>query len=250
MNTLKLASLLDELLAIDQVRDDSLNGLQVANRGEVRKVAFAVDASLRAFTMAQEEQATMVFVHHGLFWGHEMSITGGHYQRIQKLIQADMALYAVHLPLDRHAEFGNSSVAASLLEWPDHEEFGIYHDVPIGRKVRFKSGKSVEAIKSQVEETLSCQAILWPFGPESVEHAAFVSGGGISLMEQAIEAGIDLFITGEPKHSYYWTAKEAGINVMFAGHYATEILGVSAVAHYLRETTGLETVILDLPTGH
>jgi dinuclear metal center YbgI/SA1388 family protein len=246
----QLVIFLDEYLRIKEIGDDSLNGLQVENSGNVNKVALTVDASLAAIEKARIAKADLLLVHHGLFWGKPFPLTGIMYPRIQKLIQSDMALYAAHLPLDLHAEVGNNAQVQNILNWPVVGEFGEYHGTIIGREIRFKKPESRDEIVQTIQEKLNCDPVVWAFGSKQIQHAGYVSGGAVDMLEQAIAAGMDTYITGEPKHSFYWTAKEAGMNVIFAGHYATETLGVKAVGELINTKFGLETVFLDLPTGH
>ncbi len=246
----QLVNFLNETLCVNEISDDSLNGLQVENSGSVSKVALTVDASLAAIEKARIAQADLLLVHHGLFWGKPVPLTGVMYPRIQKLIQSDMALYAAHLPLDLHAEVGNNVQVQNVLNWPVTGEFGEYHGTIIGREIRFKKAKSRDEIVQEIREKLKCDPVVWAFGSEQIQHAGYVSGGAVEMLEQAIAAGMDTYITGEPKHSFYWTAREAGVNVIFAGHYATETLGVKAVGRLINTKFGLETVFIDLPTGY
>ena len=249
MKTKDLAEYLDDLLKIKDVEDDSLNGLQVANSGKTQKVALAVDGSLKAVERAKDLDAHLLFVHHGLFWGKPVPLTGFLYQRIRLFVESDIALYAAHLPLDLHPELGNNAQITKVLGWPTSGDFGEYHGTVIGKEVRFEEPVSLSAVADRLREGLGCDPKIWDFGSDEVKRLGYVSGGGLGMLQQAIEAGMDTYITGEPGHASYWTAKEAGINVVFAGHYATETLGVKAVGEVLQEKWGLKTVFIDLPTG-
>ncbi len=249
MKTHELTDFLDHYLNITAIEDRSLNGLQVDNSGEVSKVACAVDASLAAFRAAADCGAELLLVHHGLFWGEPLPLVGPFYERIRLLLESDLALYAAHLPLDLHPEVGNNACIQEALGWPAAGEFGDYHGTVIGRLVEFPAGKSLDEITDIVRERLGSTPLVWNFGPKTIIKAGYVSGGAVSLLHQAIAAGLDLMITGEPSHSSYWEAKEAGINVIFAGHYATETLGVKALARLLKKKFEIETEFIDLPTG-
>lgn len=244
-----LVAYLDELLRINDIEDDSLNGLQVECSQDIKSVGLAVDASLEAFKVAREQKIDFLFVHHGLFWGKPLPVIGAMYHRLQTLLQSNTALYAAHLPLDMHPEFGNNAQVEHVLGWPLTADFGSYHGNILGKEIRFTEAKTLADIAEHIRDNLRCEVTVWDFGPDKIQIAGYVSGGGISMLEQAIEKGYDLFITGEPKHSSYWTAKEAGINVIFAGHYATETLGIRAVGQHVKEKFGLEVVDIDLPTG-
>ncbi|MFO7892020.1 MAG: Nif3-like dinuclear metal center hexameric protein [bacterium] len=249
MKLKKITDFLDEKLNIKEIEDYSLNGLQIENSGEVNKAGFAVDASLASFREAAENDVDLLVVHHGLFWSKPVSVTGSMYQRLKILFDADIALYAAHLPLDLHDELGNNARVQKVLGWNVLGNFGEYKGIEIGKKVCFDAPVSLKQLEKEISEKLHCKPLVWNFGKEKIKNVGYVSGGGVDLLEQAIDQGLDLFITGEPKHSFYWTAKEAGISVIFAGHYATETLGVKAVSELLEKEFDLECFFIDLPTG-
>lgn len=252
MTLAELDAHLSETLRISDFArvDASSNGIQVSRtKAEVGKVAVAVDAALETIKRAAEWGADVLFVHHGLFWGSALPITDVHYQRVKALIDADIALYAVHLPLDAHEALGNNAVMAEKLGLKDLAPFGVYKGVEIGWSGALSVPLSSEAIArtlfGSVEELLG----LLPFGTAENKTIGIVSGGGTREVADAIDASLDLFITGDASHTVYHHCLEAGINVMFAGHYNTETWGVRAVAKHLEEQCSLETTFIDLPTG-
>jgi dinuclear metal center YbgI/SA1388 family protein len=252
MNIAEFDAWASELLDIPRFRplDDSLNGLQVGRTaGPLGTVAFAVDACLESIRRAREAGAHALFVHHGLFWGKPAAITGTLRQRIAELIAADMALYACHLPLDAHPELGNNAVLARMLGLVDVEPFGEYHGVRIGCKGRLDPALRLEdAVRRVLPQGDQPRSVL-AFGSETVSSVAVVSGGAPFEALQAIREGLDLYITGEPSHSIYHEVMEARLNVVAAGHYATEVHGVKAVAERVHGELGLETVFIEYPTG-
>ena len=230
--------------------DGSRNGIQVDRRNqELRTIAFAVDASMQSFLQAAELGADMLFVHHGLFWGREAVLTGTHYQRIRCLLENDLALYAAHLPLDAHPELGNNICMAKALKLESIEPFGWYKGKTIGFSGKLEHPSTISdiltALKMHPEE---CSSIL-PFGPETIRTAGIISGGSSRDIFQAIDAGLDLFISGEADHTIYHPAQENSINMIAAGHYASETWGVAAMSKRVAADTGLETVFIDIPTG-
>jgi len=230
--------------------DDSLNGLQVGrSAGPLRKVAFAVDACAESIRRARAAGAQALFVHHGLFWGKPVPLKGVLRGRVAELLAADMALYACHLPLDAHPEVGNNAVLARMLALRDIEPFGEYHGVKIGFKGRLDPAISIDEALLRITPAGDTPRTLLPFGPKMVSTVAVVSGGAAFEALQAIAEGMDLYVTGEPSHSIYHEAMEAGINFVAAGHYATEIHGVKAVAERAARELGLQTVFIDYPTG-
>lgn len=232
--------------------DASLNGIQVdRDPSPFAKVAFAVDASLESIRRAAELGAGLLFVHHGLFWkpSSPARIEGFLRQRVKLLLDSNLALYACHLPLDKEPQLGNNAGLARLLGLVDLEPFGLYHGVKIGLKGRFPEPTPLDAALKRLSPEANPPSTLIPAGPSLLRTAALVSGGGASDVLEAIEEGLDLFVTGEAEHSVYHAVVESGINFAAFGHYATETHGVRAVAEKLAKETGLETAFIDLPTG-
>jgi len=249
MERKELVRYLDEYLKVREIRDDSRNGLQVEGRPEVRHVALAVDACLGAFQQAGEVGADLLIVHHGLFWESYRPLVGVHLRRIRKLLEQDISLYAVHLPLDAHPEVGNNVALAQLLGLEVVGPFGEYHGVRIGLEVRPAAPVSPQEFARLVQERLEVPVTLQPYGPAQVRRVGIVSGGGGSLIQQAGEEGLDLFLTGERSHSYYHMAEELGLHVLYAGHYVTETAGLRALGRHLAERFGLQITFVPLPTG-
>ncbi len=240
------------LLQIDALKglDDSLNGIQVGRSpGELGTVAFAVDACMESFRRAADAGAQMLFVHHGMFWGSPARLEGLMLERVRFLIEHDLGLYACHLPLDMHPEVGNNAVLADLLSLKDRQPFGLYHGVAIGVSGRLEEALPVREVLRRILPDNSQPRNLILSGADKVSTVAIVSGGAPMEALQAIGRNIDLYITGEPSHSVYHHAVEGGLNFVAAGHYATEVWGVKAVAAKLEKETGIRTLFIDLPTG-
>ena len=252
MNISELDKYFRKILPIDEMQrlDMSMNGLQVANKsGRAEKAAFAVDASLETFKRAAERGADILFVHHGLFWGKPVPVTGSHFERLKFLIDNDLALYACHLPLDMDENLGNNISAAHLLELCDIEPFGEYKGKKIGFKGKLKEALTCEEIIDKCGFDKDGILSLLKFGKDKCSTVGIITGGATREVEQAVSEELDLFLTGEVSHPMYHQCLEEGINVISAGHYATEIFGVKNVSEKVREDLGLETVFIDLPTG-
>lgn len=249
MNRDELVRYLDRTLKIDEFEDDSRNGLQVEGRPEVGHVALVVDACLVAFQRAGEVGADFLIAHHGLFWKSYRPLVGPHLRRIRALLDHDLSLYAVHLPLDAHAELGNNATLARYLDLEVVGSFGEYHGVQIGLEARPAGEVTAEELVKRVQERLQTTALLQPYGPAQVRRIGIVSGGGAGMIGQAAEAGLDLYLTGERSHTFYHEAEERGLHVIYAGHYATETTGLKSLAQHLAERFGLRTTFIDLPTG-
>jgi len=243
-----LRKLLD-LAAFDAI-DQSRNGLQVASRvAEITKVAFAVDASIESFRRAIESGAQMLFVHHGILWEKQERIVGGLYERLRALLEGNLALYAAHLPLDQHPEVGNNIGIARHLGLHDIEPFGSYRGVKIGCKGVLPAPASLDEVVFRLSGGQGDHMRALPFGPDTITRIGIVSGGAAWEVTQAVEEGLDLYITGEPLHAIYHHCLESRIHVIFAGHYQSESFGVKLLKQRLARETGLDTVYVDIPTG-
>jgi dinuclear metal center YbgI/SA1388 family protein len=238
-----------DLAAVSSI-DRSRNGLQVARCASgVRKVAFAVDASLETFRRAAAWGADALFVHHGLFWSEPVLLTGSAYERIRFLVEADLALFAAHFPLDIHPEVGNNAGIARHLGLLDVEPFGLHRGVKIGCKGRLPEPMRVARLAELIAEGQPDPVRTLAFGPDPVRTVGIVSGGAPLDVAQAVAEGLDAFVTGESAHEVYHFCLEERINAVFAGHYRTESYGVKALCGRLAKDTGLETAWLDVPTG-
>lgn len=238
-------------LDIDKLNgtDISRNGIQVQCRQDIGKIAFAVDACLETFRRAYEAGAQMLVVHHGIFWGHEQTVTGSHYERLSFLMEHDMALYAVHLPLDIHPEIGNNVSLAAAAGLTELKPFGWFRGVQVGVKGLFESPVTVSQVLDRLGLDRRELLAVLPFGKEKNITGAVITGGGDSDVAEAIDEDVDLYITGDAAHVVYHTCLENRINMISAGHYRTEIYGVRNLAEKVRAELGIETVFIDVPTG-
>ena len=230
--------------------DYSLNGLQVGDENaEVTKAAFAVDACLETFLRAAESGAQLLFVHHGIFWGRPFAVTGSAYKRMAALVNSKLALYAVHLPLDMDPVLGNNAGIMRSLGIEEMQPFGVYKGVKIGYKGSLAQPAGLNDLIAGMDIPADDVLQILPFGKELVSTVGVVSGGAVDELDDAIREGLDVYITGDAGHKAYHMAMENGINMICAGHYATETFGVRQVAARTGEDTGIETVFIDLPTG-
>jgi len=240
------------LLEIDALAkaDKSLNGVQVGrSEGQIELAAFAVDACAETIRRAAAAGAQILFVHHGLFWGDAVPLSGPLLERLRLLLEADIALYACHLPLDRHPEVGNNAVLARMLGLKEIRPFGPYHGVDIGFAGVLDPPIALDEALRRVLPDGSRPLSLLPGARSEIRSAAVVSGGAAPNALDAVREGIELFVTGESSHEVYHAMIEAGVAFLAAGHYATETWGVKAVAERLGRETGLRTLFLDVPTG-
>jgi dinuclear metal center YbgI/SA1388 family protein len=250
----ELAARLDDELGTEAYAgiDDSANGLQVGPAtGNVTHVAFAVDAAVETIDRAAEAGADLLVAHHGISWGGIDRITGSHYRRVASLVDNDMALYVSHLPLDGHQERGNAAGVAELLELDNRAPFGELGDRYVGQRGRASEYATIGALRDRLASELDTgdgNVRLLDFGPSSIDEVGIVTGSGVDWIEEAIQKDIDALVTGEGKQFAYHEAREAGIHVVLAGHYATETFGVRSLQE-LVDSWGLETTFIDCPTG-
>lgn len=245
----ELVAFLDAELGLSQFPDDSSrNGLQVEGREKVKRVGIAVDACDFVFREAAERGIDFLFVHHGLIWGSVTSLTGVLLQRIKSLLAAELSLYACHLPLDWHPRYGNNAEILRMLSIRKKGEFGEYHGKRIGYWGMLAREIPLDLFVSRVEDALGTKCTSISFG-RRVRRVGVVSGGGGSAISDVSRLNIDTFLTGEPAHSAYTIAEELGVNLVFAGHYATEATGIRAVGRMLSKRFGVSVEFIDHPTG-
>lgn len=249
MNRDTLVRWLDDYLNVAAYPDPSLNGLQVEGAAEVERVAVAVDASLETFEKAAEMGADLLIVHHGLFWGAPLAVTGPHRKRLAYLLDNEIGLYAAHIPLDAHPEVGNNWGLATILGMKELEDFGLFKGKPIGVKGLLAEPMARRLLASLLEEKLGEPVMMLEGGPEQVESLAIISGGAAWDVITAADQGVDAFLTGEPRHEVFHEAFERGINALFGGHYMTETVGVNLLAGKLRDLHDLDVEFIYLPTG-
>ena len=244
-----LVSYLDDYLHIGDVNDSpqALNGLQVANGGTVERMAVAVDVCRATIERAATQHADLLFVHHGLFWGGLQPLTGPYGERVRSLLRHDIALYAAHLALDVHLEVGNNVVLARMLGLEDQRWFGQNEGQPIG--IAGTASMPRDELAKRIGQVLGTEPQVIATGPERVRRIGVVTGGGGKFVTQAAAAWIDTYVTGEGPHHSYFDAEELGVNLILAGHYATETVGVKALAEHLAQHFGLPWEFIDHPTG-
>ena len=252
---MKLAQFVEKMSEILEIgnyvnADSSQNGLQVGDLdAEIRKVAFAVDASLATIKAAAEQGADVLFTHHGMFWNRSLTITGRHYARIKALLDNNLALFACHLPLDAHMEYGNNAQMAKYLKLKNVQPFGLYHGVYVGVKGEFSAPVTAQEIIGLLKVRENDTNFALNCGNKKFRTVAIVSGGGAMDVYPAMDEGLDLLITGESSYTTINDCNEAGMSMLCLGHYETETFGVKAVMELVGSQMGLETCFVDIPLG-
>lgn len=253
-NIHEFADYADSLLETATTPDYSgaLNGLQLENRSEIRGIVAAVDFSTRGINGAIATGANLLVVHHGMFWDAPALIQGSSYRRLRLLIENDIAVYSSHLPLDRHPTLGNNVLLAKKLGLKPTGTFAGFQGVSIGvsGESQFETAMLVEQAR---EFAKSCGSELrtTPIGSSRQTKRWGICTGGASTetLKEAREMKIDTVIVGEGPH---WTAvyaEENELAIIYAGHYATETLGVRALAEHLGAKFGIPSSFLSAPTG-
>lgn len=247
MKLQEIVEFLDEFLNLKEWSDKSNNGLQVEGREDVNRIAFAVDACMEVFERARD--VDMIVVHHGLIWGGIDYVRGIVKKRLDFLLKNEISLYAVHLPLDAHPSTGNNAQILKALDLEPVERFGVYQGKEIGYIGFYDEPLPLDNVLEMVWDKINLNTTVLRFGNEEVKSVGVVSGRGSFALSKAIEKGVDLFITGEQDHGIYHLAKEGKINVVFAGHYATETFGVKALMKVVGQEFDVDVFFIDVPTG-
>jgi len=250
-----IAAHLDALLRVRETPDYSpaVNGVQVEHRGPVKRIAVAVDTSARTIRGAVDAGANMLLVHHGLFWGGLQPITGAFYSRVRLLLDHDVALYSAHLPLDAHETFGNSRLLAQAIGLEPGAGFARHETIDCG--VRGPSDIATDELLARLNTFANSHggsAIASAMSPgRRTRHWAICSGAGVNVdtIREAVHHGIDTLISGEGPHWSAVDAEEKGLVIIYAGHYATETLGVRALGEHLSAMFGVPWTFIAAPTG-
>jgi dinuclear metal center YbgI/SA1388 family protein len=225
------------------------NGLQLDNSGRVERIGAAVDACEAVIAEAAARGVSLLLVHHGLMWDrHSFAYTGPRYRKLRLAMHADIAIFSSHLPLDAHPEVGNAAQLAAALRLRKIEPFFPYEGEPVGQ--RGEVDTSLTDLINRVREAVgdapvtACTA-----GPSQVHKIGIVTGGAGAEIAAIARSGVDTFITGEGPHWSYTAAEELGLNIIYAGHYATETFGVKALAAHVAKRFDLPWDFIDHPTG-
>jgi len=230
-----------------RISDYCPNGLQIEGRPQVRRIVSGVTASQALVDAAVEAQADVLLVHHGYFWkGENPCITGMKQRRVKTLLSNDISLLAYHLPLDLHPEVGNNVQLAAQLDITVEGPLAPDDPRTVGLLGSLREPMSPRDFARRVQEVLGREPLLVE-GPELVRRIGWCTGGGQGYIDQAIAAGVDLYLTGEASEQTFHSARENGISFIAAGHHATERYGVQALGDYLARRFAIEHLFIDCP---
>ena len=242
----ELTQYTDTLLQADRFQDYCPNGLQVEGKESIRDIVTGVTASQALLEAACLRKADAVLVHHGYFWKNEdPRITGIKRARLAVLLQNNINLLAYHLPLDAHPEVGNNAQLGRLL--------GIQTDGVLQAKGQVAcvsyghlEPTPAEMFKAHIDTTLQRNCIHVDAGPDRITTVGWCTGAGQGFIEQAIDANLDAYISGEISEPTTHLAREAKIHYFAAGHHATERYGVQALGQHLEQKFGLGHEFVDI----
>jgi dinuclear metal center YbgI/SA1388 family protein len=250
-----IVTALDDILQTREIPDYSgaVNGLQLENSGAVTSIASAVDFSSETVDRAIAAGANLLLVHHGMFWGGVQPITGAVHRRLRALIAADVAVYSSHLPLDLHPDFGNNVLLAKQLGLTPTAGFARYKTIDVGVSGQCDLATSdLVAAADRLARARGGSVVAPPLAPDRrTRHWGICTGAGASSesIAEAMEKGIDTIIVGEGPHHTAVLGRDLGITIVYAGHYATETLGVQALGEHVGRLFSLEHSFIDVPTG-
>ena len=237
----------DRFLNAARIADYCPNGLQVEGRPQVRRIVSGVTASQALLDAAVEAEADVVLVHHGYFWkGEDARVTGMKRRRLQTLLEHDISLLAYHLPLDLHPEVGNNVQLARQLEITVEGPLDPDNPKVVGLLGSLAEPMTARDFARRVQEVLGREPLLVE-GAGMVRRIGWCTGGGQGYIDDAIAAGVDLFLTGEASEQTFHSARENGVSFIAAGHHATERYGVQALGDYLARRFAIEHLFIDCP---
>jgi dinuclear metal center YbgI/SA1388 family protein len=246
-----IVAYLDELLEIERFADLGPNGLQVPGAREVTTVVTGVSAQKALFERALKADAQLVLAHHGILWDFEpRRIGAAQAARLRLLLANDVALAAYHLPLDAHPEHGNNALLAQALGADSHTRAFPFKGEPIGVIARFDGdgvGLPAAELFARVAAATQREPLVFDAGPARIRTLGIVSGAAANTLADAIDLGLDAFLTGEPKEHVMAQARENGIHFLAAGHYATETLGIRRLGDLVAERFGVRHAFVDIP---
>lgn len=240
---------MDDRLSTRAIADyaGACNGLQVESDKPIQRIGAAVDACESVLAAAVQAGCDLLLVHHGLFWQPMVPVTGANYRKLALCLQNGLAVYSSHLPLDMHPEWGNNAILSRLLGMPSGRPFLEFKGQPVGLEADWAI--PLPELIERIEEATGKRPHWAPGGPGIAARVGVVTGGAGSEVAAAAAWGVDTFITGEGPHWSYPLAEELGVNLIYAGHYATETFGVRALADALAQEFGLTWEFFAHPSG-
>ena len=244
-----LVGYLDDTLRISEIGDYGPQGLQIEGRAQVDKIVGLVDAHQPCVQAALAQDADLMLVHHGILWGGAKPLVGSYGRLVQTFIEHDLNLYAAHLALDAHPRWGNNAELARRLGLTVNDWWADVKGTPLA--VLAESGQPIpfDELVARYQEQVGPPRLIQAEGPAHVRRVGILSGFGADKIADAAGLGCDAYITGETSHAQFYDAANAGINLLYGGHYTSETVGVQALGAHLAERFDVTFEFVDLPTG-
>lgn len=248
-NLTEMVAFMDRELNVAGIPDypGAVNGLQLANEGRVERVVAAVDASLPVIEEAAEGGPGLLIVHHGMFWQGVQPLTGPFYRKIKVAMDVGLAIYSAHLPLDIHPEWGNNLRLAKAIGLSEISPFFDWKGIFLGLRGSWNGSR--DGLVETLSQAVGGKVHVCPGGSEKISSICLITGGAGSEVARVAASGVDTFISGEGPHWSHPLALELGVNLLLAGHYATETFGVKALAEVLAARFNVPWSFLHHPSG-
>jgi dinuclear metal center YbgI/SA1388 family protein len=238
VNRDEFAKYLAQTLDITRFRDYCPNGLQVEGRAEIGILVTGVTASLALLEAAVDAGADAILVHHGYFWrGEDARVVGPKQRRLKLLLTHDINLFAYHLPLDMHVQFGNNAQLAQRLGLTPDGRFG---EDGLGWLGTAKDIKTIGDLARSIENRLGRPPLVIGDPAQPLSRIGWCTGAAQNLLGDAIAAGARAYLSGEISEPTVHLARETGVAYLACGHHATERYGVQALGTHLAQQFGIE----------
>ena len=223
---------LDKYLDTQNIDDYFINGLIINGAKNVNKIALTVDPCLEVIKKAKKQGCELIITHHGIFSKDEIELNEVNKKRVDFLKKNNISLYVSHHPLDVHEKIGNSKIIANLLGLTNQKPFFKVDEQYYG--VSGELEIDIKILEQNITKKIGSLLAAHNFGSKVTKKIAIVSGSGCDAIHFMKQKNIDTLITGTPKHNAFYDAKELKLNVLYAGHYATEVFGVNAISEKLK----------------
>jgi dinuclear metal center YbgI/SA1388 family protein len=240
-----LIEYLDKEIQINSVKDLFQNGLQFQGNSEINKVGVCVDITLSSIKNAIEGGCNILISHHPLIFDPPKVINGLLAEKIKLLTKQNISIYVAHYPIDTHKKYSHSRLISDELSMYGINEFGKHEDLIFGVSGNLRKKMNLSELKNLVDKKIHAGCLMFPYGKKEISSISIISGGGGFAVEEAKMKEIDCYITGEMKHHELTIAKDLGINVLLAGHYETEKLGMEKLSYSITKKFKIECVFVE-----
>ncbi len=192
---------------------------------EVKKVIVALDITSEVIREAVEKRAELIVSHHPIIFGERKTVTDCDItgRCVVEMLENGLSAICMHTNLD-FASGGVNDVLAEL--------FGIKNPLPIepkedgitggGRYGELACETTMQKLIPEICKKLSCRGLRYYDSGRGVKKIAVGGGSCGEYIQVAERLGCDTVITSDIKHSQFLQARELSMNVVDAGHFATE----------------------------